>query len=198
MPGQPDGDRRGVGGQPGWHHVRARRRLRQGRRAVPGRRPGQRGPADRLGGVYFGTGKGALYDLFYESFTSSPEISGTSRPTAPSWAPRRPSATSSSRRRPAGPCTRSSPGRTSATSPARPCGPYPVGGPVRSGPAFDNDMLYVGSDDGYLYAIDTATQRRRAGRTRPAAPSGPRSLVKSDAGLLRQPRQPGVRAARLA
>ena len=32
-----------------------------------------------------------------------------------------------------------------------------TGGPVRSGPALGQELLYIGSDDGYLHAINVTT-----------------------------------------
>lgn len=72
-----------------------------------------------------------------------------------------------------------------------------VGGPVRSGLAVYNDAVYVGSDDGYLYAIDISTGTVRWKYKAGGAIQSP-VLAAGGADLLRQPRPPGVRAARVA
>ena len=74
---------------------------------------------------------------------------------------------------------------------------YPAGSPVNSGLAVSGGTLYAGSDDGYLHAIDVSTGKRRV-----AVPDRRRGALADPGGrprgLLRQPRPPGVRGARLS
>jgi len=116
-------------------------------------------PLDVVGQVYVATSKGVMYDLFYEDLLNgtganvnwkfqgdgaimgSPVLTGngdtffvaTVRGTV--YAIR--------------------PGSDIGNEPGTALWTFRPGGPVRSGLAFHDNTLYVGSDDGYLYAIDT-------------------------------------------
>jgi serine/threonine protein kinase/outer membrane protein assembly factor BamB len=112
-----------------------------------------------LGGVYFGTGKGVLYDVSYEDLTSGAEmqwnfaadgaIAGTPATFGDVFF------TATTR----GTVYAVQPGSNifNPPKPGTALWSYPVGGPVRSGPAYEGGLLYVGSDNGNLYAIDTST-----------------------------------------
>src|SRR5579885_2721258 len=67
-------------------------------------------------------------------------------------------------------------------------------GPVRSSPAVTDDRVYIGSDDGFVYAIDRATGRVRwqfaAGGPVNATPAvNDRSLFVTGGGFLRSLRR---------
>jgi outer membrane protein assembly factor BamB len=103
-----------------------------------------------LGGVYFGTGKGALYDVFYEGFTKT---------TGEQWKFTADGAVVGT---PATSGDTFFTATTSGTVYAVENGGTQllrrqVGGAAQSGLAVESGVLYVGCDDGYLYAIDIAS-----------------------------------------
>jgi len=82
------------------------------------------------------------------------------------------------------------PGATDYGTPAVPAWTYTTEEPVFGSPAVVADTVYVGSDDGFLYALESATGRLRwrfetggAVRARPAVDAG-KVLVPSDDGRL--------------
>jgi len=115
------------------------------------------GPLVKLGNAYFGTSKGVLYDLDSDpigaslmsvnwtfdshdgAFAGTPVLSGDAFFTA--------TANGSVYQVQAGSDIGDQPGTALWTSHV---------GPLQSGPTFDNGTLYVGSGDGYLYAIDAS------------------------------------------
>jgi serine/threonine protein kinase len=114
-----------------------------------------------LGGVYFGTGKGVLYDVFYEeltkgavpqwTFPADGAIAGTPATFGDTFY------TATAR----GTVYAVQPGSDILDKPGQALWSYPVGGPVQAGPAFENGVLYVGSDDGGLSAIDVSNHSPR-------------------------------------
>ena len=112
-------------------------------------------PLNVVGQVYVGTAKGAVYDLFYESFTNSTSVNlnfpaDSAVMGTPVLAGNGDAIFVATTR---GSVYAVRPGGDTGTA----LWTVHVGGPVRSGLAFHNNMLYVGCDDGYLYAIDTTT-----------------------------------------
>jgi serine/threonine protein kinase/outer membrane protein assembly factor BamB len=116
-------------------------------------------PLDVIGQAYVATSKGVVYDLFYEDL-----LNGTS--TTVNWTFQGDGAIMGTPV-PAGNgdtfFAATVRGTVYAIQPGSDIGNEPgtalwhlrPGGPVRSGLAFHDNVLYVGSDDGYLYAIDT-------------------------------------------
>jgi outer membrane protein assembly factor BamB len=102
------------------------------------------------GGVYFGTSKGTLYDMFHDGFTNTTgeqwkfaaggAIAGTPATADDTFF----TATTS------GTVYAVENGGTQLWS-------VQVGGPVRAGLAVESGVLYLGCDDGYLYAIDISS-----------------------------------------
>jgi len=111
---------------------------------------------------YVGTGKGILYSLEFDGFTqaknvdwtfpASGAIAGTPAPSNDGSVDTYFTATTS------GNVYQVQPGSNIGSKPGTALWHVPVGGQVRTGPAFDANTLtlYVGSDNGYLYAIDTS------------------------------------------
>jgi outer membrane protein assembly factor BamB len=155
MPSQPDGT--GVvwaGSQDGTMYI-----LGTGKGKVVDKvavkSPVSTAPLTVVGQVYVGTSKGVVYDLFYESFTNSTSVNGTFAADGavtgtPVLAGNGDTIYAATTR---GTVYAVRPGSETDTA----LWTVHVGGPVRSGLAFHNNMLYVGCDDGYLYAIDTTT-----------------------------------------
>jgi outer membrane protein assembly factor BamB len=116
-------------------------------------------PVTVTGQVYVGTANGVLYDMFYEDFTKSTEvhwkfqadgaITGSPFPTA-----RGDTIFAATTH---GTVYAVQPGSDITREPGKAVWSCRVGGPVRSRLAVYNGMVYAGSDDGYLYAIDIST-----------------------------------------
>jgi outer membrane protein assembly factor BamB len=116
-------------------------------------------PVTATGQVYLGTTTGVLYNVYYEDFTKSTDvqwkfaadgaITGTPVPAA-----RGETVFAATAR---GTVYAVQPGSTLTNEPGTALWSYRVGGPVRSGLAVYNGVVYAGSDDGYLYAIDIST-----------------------------------------
>ncbi len=115
-------------------------------------------PLSVLGSAYFGTSKGVLYDLEFDgiagpavslswTFTADGAIAGMPVVSGQAFF----TATTS------GTVYQVQPGSDTDNQPSTALWSCRVG-PLHAGPVFDNDMLYVGSDDGYLYAIDATQQ----------------------------------------
>jgi len=115
-------------------------------------------PLSVLGSAYFGTSKGILYALEFDSIAGSPvslswkfkadgAIAGT--PVASGDAFFTATTSGTVYQVQAGSDITNQPGTALWSSPV---------GPLQTGPTFDNNMLYVGSDDGHLYALDPAQQ----------------------------------------
>jgi outer membrane protein assembly factor BamB len=116
-----------------------------------------------LGRGYVGTSKGILYDLDFDAAfaNTSPDVDwtfaadgGIAGTPAPSGASVNTFFTATTR----GNVYEVQPGSNIGPQPGTALWTTPLGGSVQAGPAFDGDSLtlYVGSDDGYLYAIDTS------------------------------------------
>ena len=121
-------------------------------------------PLTVVGQVYAGTSKGVLYNLFYDDFPKGTEvnwtfpadgaITGTPVPKASG------DITFAATTR--GTVYAVRPGSNLTNEPGTALWSYPAGGPVRSGLAvYNDDVVYAGSDDGYLYAIDISTGELR-------------------------------------
>jgi len=116
-------------------------------------------PLTVTGQVYAGTGKGLLCNLYYEDFSGSAElqwtfpaggaITGTPVPAARGETIFVATAH--------GTVDAVQPGSIIGHQPGTALWSCPVGGPVRGGLAVSGGMVYAGSDDGNLYAIDVAT-----------------------------------------
>jgi outer membrane protein assembly factor BamB len=106
-------------------------------------------PVTVTGQVYAGTGKGLLWNVYYDDFAKKTEvnwkfqadgdIAGTPVPAA--------DITFAATAR----------GTVYAVQTGQMVWSCQPGGPVRSGLAVYDDMVYAGGDDGYLYAIDIST-----------------------------------------
>jgi eukaryotic-like serine/threonine-protein kinase len=116
-------------------------------------------PVTVTGQVYVGTTTGLLYDMFYEDFTKRTQvhwkfeaegaIASTPFPVA--------SGDTIFAATTRGWVYAVQPGSDITNEPGTALWRCRVGGPVRSRLAVDNDKVYVGSDDGYLNAIDIST-----------------------------------------
>ena len=116
-------------------------------------------PVTVTGQVYVSTGNGVVYDVFYEDFTNTAKvewkfpadgaITGTPVPAA-----RGDTIFAATTR---GTVYAIQPGSDIGNEPGTALWTRRVGGPVRSGLAVYNGAVYVGSDDGCLYAIDIST-----------------------------------------
>lgn len=115
-------------------------------------------PLSVLGSAYFGTSKGILYALEFDSIGGAPvslswnfkangAIVGT--PVASGDAFFTATASGTVYQVQSGSDITNQPGTALWSSPV---------GPLQTGPRFDNNMLYVGSDDGSLYALDPTQQ----------------------------------------
>ena len=115
-------------------------------------------PLSVLGSAYFGTSKGVLYALEFDSIAGPPvslswnfkangAIAGTPVASGDAFF----TATTS------GTVYQVQSGSDITNQPGTALWSSPVG-PLHTGPTFDNNMLYVGSDDGSLYALDPAQQ----------------------------------------
>jgi outer membrane protein assembly factor BamB len=112
-------------------------------------------PLATIGPVYFGTGNGVLYSLLFDGLTKTTEVNWKFRaggaivgtPVSVASSDLVFAATTSD--------------TVYAVSPGIDTGDQQwscrLGGAVLAGPALQDDVLYVGCDDGYLYAIDTST-----------------------------------------
>ncbi|MGH3250114.1 MAG: PQQ-binding-like beta-propeller repeat protein [Trebonia sp.] len=120
-------------------------------------------PLTVSGQAYAGTSKGVLYKLFYEDFTSSIEVNLKFRADGAITGTPVP-ATSGDivfAATTGGTVYAVQPGSALANQSGMQLWSLPVGGPVRSGLALDNDTVYAGSDDEHLYAIDLSTGKVR-------------------------------------
>ena len=118
-------------------------------------------PLSILGGFYFGTSKGVLYDAFDDSLTGSLskewgfQADGAIVGTPATFGDVFFTATTR------GTVYAVQPGSSIGNQPGTTLWTYAAGGPVQSSPAYENGVLYVGSDNGTLYAIDTSTHDAR-------------------------------------
>jgi len=112
-------------------------------------------PVTVTGQVYVGTGTGFLWDVRYEDFTKSTQVEWKFRADGAIMGTPVPAAGGDTI------FAATTHGTVYAVQPGSELGKAlwscHVGGPVRSRLAVYNGVVYAGSDDGYLYAIDIST-----------------------------------------
>ena len=116
-------------------------------------------PLTILGQVYLGTTKGMVYDVFDEDLTGTASINwdfpADGAIAGTPFAAGNGDTTFVASARGTVYAIRPGSNLSAGAEAGTELWKFHPGGPVQSGLAFHDNVLYVGSDDGYLYAIDT-------------------------------------------